>query len=326
MKPTGLVLSLFVIIGEGFAATPGGPEAALEESQTQAEACLQAGKIGDAISILSGGVRGARERGYYGSYLAGALTDLGTLYQDTDRPADAGRVYTEAIRILKSQGDSKQVLMTALKNFGRLRVAQGRSTEAERLYQEAEQVALSLSDGPVEALAGIWSGLADIYIGAGRYREAGELAERAVSLLETNGQPAKAGAPLFLLASIAWHKRDAEETERFLRRAIAAWEEYLGADHPTYAAALGCLAAILSRTRPDEAEQLFRKSLDTLETKPGGKPIVFAGVLMLYSQHLKSHGHKTEGKDIERRAELVYARHGLRDRAGQTVDIMMLQR
>src|SRR5689334_9709487 len=88
-------------------------------------------------------MRLARGRGEAGSELAGALSDLGSIYQDSDGLADAARCYSEAIAPLKGGGESSSRLLVARRNLPRLRLTQTRYSEAEKLYRGALELAVS---------------------------------------------------------------------------------------------------------------------------------------------------------------------------------------
>src|SRR4051794_17144536 len=153
------VLPLFVLItGECLGAASGAADPTVEECRSRTAVLLREGRIEAATEAASSCVVEARRSGATGTDLALALNDLGTLYHDADRLAEADRAYAEAIRIWKGQDGSGSYLLALLRNMAGLRFAQGRYTEAERLYREAERSGMALFAKATPEIADVWNG------------------------------------------------------------------------------------------------------------------------------------------------------------------------
>lgn len=126
---------------------------------------------------------------------------------------------------------------------------------------------------------------------------------------------------LFLRAKIAWKENQLTEAERLIRRAIDLWRQSLGSPHSTYASGLTSLAVLISRKSPGEAEQLFRQSLQVLQTQFGPEHPYAGFTLVLYSRHLKYLGRKNEANNLKRRGEQILARHSHENLLGHTLDV-----
>jgi hypothetical protein len=156
-------------------------------------------------------------------------------------------------------------------------------------------------------------------------------ASSAKSLVRRFGTPPEASTTnksrwpsIFLLSRIAYHEGSEKQAESYLRRALDFWRESVGPEDPHYASGLACLAFVLSRRRPDEAERLFREAIDRLQAGTNSQPSHLGAAIMLYSEHLKSHGRKKEGQSFEQRARLILDA-GLTGAAPYTVDVMELR-
>jgi tetratricopeptide (TPR) repeat protein len=322
MAHSNSLLVLFVVIRCSLATSMAEPDAALKDCRSVIPAQVREARMETAIRALSECVAAARQQSIEGKELAAALNDLGTLYHDGDRLTEAARAYAEAIRLWKREGDSRLGLLAPLRNLAAVRLAQARYAEAERLYREAEEIVASLFTPESPEMADVWTGLSETYFAVGRLERARELAERALGVAEPNRQ-VLAGVSLFILAKIAWQRKDKTMAQFYMRRAVAAWEGSLGPRHQTYASAVASLAVMISPAHPQEAERLFQLALRVLETSVGPRHTYFASVLLDYGRHLKSNGRKREGEDLKRRAELILAAAGA-GRQSRTVDVMAL--
>ena len=308
-----------------FSSEIGARSGAPQTPRPQAADRLRPGRTEEGTGILAEAIRVARRRGEAGLELAGALNDLGSLYHDADRLPEAARCYTEAIAILKARGESNSNILVALGNLAGLRLAQTRYSEALKLYREALEVAVSEFGSDSPEAATVCNGLAETFLGARRYLEAREFSERALAILETSGSDANKAVSLFILSKVAFQQGAMERAESWLRRAIGAWRTSVGVGHPSYASGLASLAIVLSPSRPDEAERLFRQALEILRDTLGESHRYSGWVMSLYSHHLELHGRKTEAKDLKRRADLILTGQSLRNLLGHTVDVQTLR-
>ena len=294
------------------------------EVKRQANEHMREGHTAKAAEVLEIAVRSARNRGDRGAEMAKFLNDLGTMYQDWDRLRDAENCYTEAISILRRCSCADKTLAIASGNLAALRLRDRRYSDAEKLYRQSERLTTAAFGPGSPEIAAIHTGLADTLLMAGRYREARDHGERAVSLLETSVENPELGFALSVLGKVAWHERQFNEAESLFRRSIAAWRVSVGPRHESYGSGIAALALFLSSTKPEEADQLFRQALTILEAKLGPNHEYTASTTLLYTDHLESHGRKAEAKTLKRRAKLTLAEHARRNQLGFTVDVKSL--
>jgi tetratricopeptide (TPR) repeat protein len=295
-----------------------------KDVKRQANEHLREGHTAEAAEFLDTAIRGARKRGERGVEMAKFLNDLGSLYHDLDRLRDAEHCYTEVISILQRCSCAEKTLAVAFANLANLRLREGRYSDAEKLFRQAERLTAGAFGSGSPEIAPVHRGLADLLLITGRYRDAREHAERAVSLLETSVKNPELGFALSVLGKVAWHERQFAEAESLLRRSIAAWRVSLGPSHESYGSGIAALALFLSPTKPEEADQLFRQALTILEAKLGPNHGYTASTMLLYTKHLESRGRKAEAKALKRQAELTLAEHARRNQLGFTVDVQSL--
>jgi tetratricopeptide (TPR) repeat protein len=321
-------------------------EPSWEKSLDEAAAQVREGRMEEAARTLAEGIRAARQRGETGLHIAGTLNDLGTIYHYMDRLQEAGHCYAEAVALLQARGDSPPILADALSHLARLRMLEKRYAEAETLYRKAERVAApelqeprALMSGKSSAhahgpatepqvgarLATVYYGMAEVLLSMKRPREAREYAERALAMVPASLHHASRGAAFVMLSRVAWQEGAYEEAERLMRDALHAWTTSIGIEHPSYASGLASLAALLSPTRPSEAEKLFEQALRILEAKLVSNHSYRGRVMLMYSEHLQSRGRKREAKDLKRRAEMILTGQATKNQLGFTVDIQTLR-
>jgi tetratricopeptide (TPR) repeat protein len=285
---------------------------------------LRQGLTIEGQNALESGIQSARQAGASGPELAEALSDLGTLYQDSGRFLDADRAYTEsAARWRQLSADPK--LATALQNLASLRLLQAKPSEAENLLVEAERIVLKAYGAEASKLVPVLNGLTDVYYETGRYNEARRSSERALALLKNADEDPQLGNALFLLAKIEWRQKRETEAETLIRRAILVWQTSLGSQHPTYASGLTSLAVLLSRKNPDESERLFQESLAVMGKRLGSDHPVTGEILLLYANHLETVGRKREAKEMRHLGNAIAARHSRENLLGHTIEIRALR-
>jgi tetratricopeptide (TPR) repeat protein len=285
---------------------------------------LRQGLSADGQKVLESGIQLARQAGASGPELAEALSDLGTLYQDSGRFLDAERAYTESVARWRRLSANPE-LATALQNLASLRLLQAKPSEAENLLLEAERVVLRAYGVEAPQLVPVLNGLTGVYFETGRYQDARRCSERALSLLKNAEQDPQVGNALFLLAKIERKQKRDTEAESLIRRAILVWKTSLGLQHPTYASGLTSLAVMLSRKDPGQSERLFQEALGVMEKQLGSDHPVTGQILMLYAEHLEAVGRKGGAKKIRQRGNAILARHSRENLLGHTIEVGSFQ-
>ncbi len=295
-----------------------------DEAKRRANEHFRQGRMTEAVASLDTAIRAARNRGERGAEMAKFLNDLGSLYHDLDRMRDAEHCYREAISILQRCSCGDKTLAIAFNNLASLRLRERRYSDAEKLFRQAERLTAAAFGSGSPEIAAVHTGLADTLSITGQYREAREHGQRAVSLLETSVKNPELGFALSVLGKVAWHEQQFNEAESWLRRSIAAWLVSVGPRHESYGSGIAALASLLSLTKPEEADQLFRQALNILEAKLGPNHGYTASTTLLYTKHLESHGRKAEAKALKRRAELTLAERARENQLGFTIDVKSL--
>jgi tetratricopeptide (TPR) repeat protein len=314
----GLALLLSVALN---AAEPERVEFDWAALHLRAMGLLQQGKVAESQRLLEDSIQGARLRGESSTGLAGALNDLGTVYQNEGRLREAECAYREALsHLTRLPGANLRVGLT-LWNVATLRLAEGKPSEAEKLYLDAKRILSSGDRTPSPELAVVLCGLADVYRETGRYEEARRAAEDALKIMRGTGHDSQVGVAVFLLGKIAISQHREAEAEELVRRATELWRTSLGPHHPAYASGLATLATVLARKNPSEAVRLFDASLQILEKYVGAEHVWTGYTLLAYAKHLETIGRKKEGQQLKRQGEAILARHFRENLLGHTIDI-----
>jgi tetratricopeptide (TPR) repeat protein len=277
---------------------------AWRKSMREATTLLNQQHREEAARVMESAIREARNVGQPDDAIAGALNDLGTIYHEMERYADANRCYKQAISTLEHCAPSSPKMVTALVNLAGLRVHQLKYSEAEKLYQRAERISDSKLASNSPTLASVYHGLSVLLVRKRSFPEAREFGERALCLL-AGTKDQNLGGVLFLLGKIALEQRRLEEAENLIRRAIAVWRTSDGEDGPQYASGIVALAALLSAKDPSQSEGLFHQALEIIPARLGTRHSLNGLALLAYSKHLQSHGRKDQAKELRRRAEEI---------------------
>jgi tetratricopeptide (TPR) repeat protein len=205
---------------------------AWRKSMREATTLLNQQHREEAARVMESAIREARNVGQPDDAIAGALNDLGTIYHEMERYADANRCYKQAISTLEHCAPSSPKMVTALVNLAGLRVHQLKYSEAEKLYQRAERISDSKLASNSPTLASVYHGLSVLLVRKRSFPEAREFGERALCLL-AGTKDQNLGGVLFLLGKIALEQKRLEEAENLIRRAIAVWRTSDGEDGPS---------------------------------------------------------------------------------------------
>ncbi len=315
---TTRILTAFALAGPLFAARE---EPNWNDLRYRSAALLKAARLAEAEDLLTTNIVTARQRGEVSTGMAEALSDLGALYHDSARFSAAERAYKESIFLWERVPGTQPNHGTTLGNFAALRLAQGRPSDALKLYRRAAHVLGFTDDTADPKLIWISCGMANAYWETGRRDDAKRALDHVLTVLPSPGHESELALALFQRAKIAWEENQLFETEQLIRRAIGIWKETLGPLHSPYSSGLTSLAVLISKRNPDEAEQLFRQSLEVTATRFGPGHVYEGYTLVLYARHLKDQGRKSEANKLKRRGEEILARHSRDNSLGHTIDV-----
>jgi tetratricopeptide (TPR) repeat protein len=162
-----------------------------------------------------------------------------------------------------SPGSSAQIGLRLCAALGWLWYTGGYATEGLRWYERAVGLA---GDRPSRELADCLAGMANLLLAKGRPDPARELADRAVSMARSIGDPETVAFGLSVLGTAEQHSGRSEDARRHLEEAVVLYRELLGPS-TRMGHALGNLAGIEAGSgNVESAEQLLIESLATHES------------------------------------------------------------
>lgn len=214
----------------------------------------------------------------------------------------AERIYKTALTQAHLAGDDLRAAVV-FQNLGRLLDRKGQTLEAEKAYLRAIG-ALTRSDTKDDKLfVRAYAGLAVVYLQSGQLAKAENLIRRGLA-----DHPAAAAADRASLAGslgvVLARKGRFEEAEQVFRQTA---EECAG--HPSEevreagAVAVANLAALqMLGGRADEAAELYRKALATMDELRNAYPTTLAATLSDYAGALRAKGDRDGAERLYRRA------------------------
>jgi tetratricopeptide (TPR) repeat protein len=280
--------------------------------RASAEASLQ-----QAVEMTERALGGDHER------LAPLLCDLGMLLVGEGRLPEAEARLRRCLAIDDADGtvrhlDRRARQVFTLEILGSLAIAKGEAAEGETLMRRA--VALSTLEpglGPAD-VADALNGLAKVIVDRGGTREAGRLAQRALSLYERvhDSRHAEVTEVLVTLAAVRAMAGEADEGLALLRRA-ARIAELENARPVVKAAAAANLGALwMSEGRYQDAEPLLEHALELGEQAVGtGHPGLLHPVQMLADCYRLRGRFPEAGALYERALTLARRAYGVRSAA-----------
>jgi len=170
--------------------------------------------------------------------VATSLNNLGALYQDQGRYAEAEPLHQRSLAIWeKVLGAEHPQVATTLNHLALLNQAQGSYAEAEPLYRRSLAI-LEKALGPEQPdVAASLNNLALLYHDQGRYGEAEPLYQRSLAIREKVLGPEHLDVATSLnnLAALYDAQGRYAEAEPLFQRSLAMWEKAFGPEHPNVA-------------------------------------------------------------------------------------------
>jgi CHAT domain-containing protein/Tfp pilus assembly protein PilF len=296
----------------------------------------QSGQKKEAIALAEQAVSLARTRlGLENRTTAIFLSQLGNLYRDDGRFAEAETTLKSAVAILEHGNTPTFDLAQALTNLGGVYLNQEMFAEAENLFKRA----LSIYDKlPPGKLRNLWRGnginnLAVLYgmegnasTASGRTEEANLAYDKAISMLDqVIPLWSKQFGPTHPNISVLLQnrgeafakKRQFDRAEQDLRGALRLKLQYLAAQNPTIASTENSLANVLiEQAHYPEAEQLLNSALEIrTDTLGPDHPSVARNLNALSVLYGKS-GDAARAVDFSRRATAAVIRHAATETLG----------
>lgn len=240
------------------------------------------------------------------------LNDLGTLYRDMDRYAEAEQVAKKAADILKAQyGSNHSFSAAATANLGQIYARQGRYDQALPIMKEA-LTAKEASVGPEHPMvATSLVGLAEIDLQQGKLDSAETLLDRALSIrkdklgLET---PDTAQV-LELMGQVKMRRGAKSDAQRILQKALDIRESLLGSDNALTSKTKVLLAEVLTAQASfDQAEKLLKQAIDQDSQSLGNDSARVAMDLDQLALLYKAMNRPADAKQASERAMAIKAK------------------
>jgi len=251
-----------------------GSVSAAENLSTQSGkviALMRAGKYAEALPLAEAMVA-QLEKGPPNKDFAGALNNLGQVYADMGRDAEAEPIYKRALAVMeKAAGIDSPDMAPELNNLAALYQRQLRYAEAEPLFKRA--LALrekGLPPGHPD-IGQALNNLATNYEKQDRHAEAEALTRRALAIYQRipGAEPAVATL-LNNLGQITKAEGRYADAEPPVKQSLAIRERVLGRDHVDVARSLNNLGDLYQRqNRFAEAEPIYQRALSIRERAVG---------------------------------------------------------
>jgi tetratricopeptide (TPR) repeat protein len=271
----------------------------------RAIALREAGRLADAERAGRRAVAAyLRAEGPGSPDLANALVELGRALEARDRLAQAAACHARALRILARaprHPDFQRLAIGARLALAGVARTRGALAEADRLNRRALADARRLGRrNPLVATA--LNNLGVLRKAEGRYAEAAAFYRRAAPLIPAADRQARATLH-HNLGGIAHARGRFAEAEPHARRAVQLREATLGATHPSVAADVAALAAVVEALgRLAEAATLYRRAAAIFRRRlsPAGleAALADAGLAAVEQQR----GRRTTARKLYRRA------------------------
>lgn len=206
------------------------------------------------------------------SDIARILTNLGSLYTQQFRYADAEASFKRALTILEKTTDlNRAQIAENLNHLAELNVLQDRTVDAVPIYTRSISIQDKMGTDGEYGVASTLIDLGNIYMQLGRFADASGMYKRAhetLSKMKGDRDPDVA-ASMFSLANAYSYMGRYKEAERLLQQALAKAEGFQNPNQYSLAAILKRLADnYLLMKMPIKSEQFYRRALEIYEKNP----------------------------------------------------------
>ena len=258
-----------------------------------------------------------------------AWNSMATMYDSMGRIAEAEAGYRRALKEAEaSTGKAGPEYALVLANLGSAYVETGQTAAGEKLLRQALAI-YSAADPPNELRVAIaQNGLAEVFCVERKYKEAGPLLTRALSVLEKYPTAWRETALARNSLGAVRHFEDKPEEGRGLMlQALAIMEQHWGPDHPMLVRVLNNLAlAEYGTGLREEAGQRLRRALDIAERRLGPEHPAYGFLLSNYAAFLRQTGDKSQAKALQAQSSQILRDSGRLNGVGEVIDINSLRR
>lgn len=240
-----------------------------------ARAAQAHGALREAAELATRAVQVFESDEEYAGDLANALVTLMSILADQGALAEAEKVAARTLALVSSFDgiDDEPVVrirVQTLGNAARIERDRARYAVAEGLLREALVLAERVL-GPEDAdVAFTLNHLGIVHKHQGRFDDGEIVYRRALAILEANKTGVELASIYHNLGGLEHARGRPEHGVRWARKSVAVREAALGADHPTVAADVAALAALLADLEEyEEAETLYLRAFRQFEQAYG---------------------------------------------------------
>jgi len=195
------------------------------------------------------------------AYLVVALNE-----QRLGRPADAQKTTDKALStVLKASGPESLELAATLEQASMVEQVLNDATRAEQFLRQAIAIREKNNGNLDKGLPNDLTILAFLYQGSGRSRDAIELYQRAISLVETSGSSVNLISPLEQLGVLYQSMGRNSDAENLFLRMLQVMEQHLGTTSPALQDPLSKLASLYHSTGEVSKEKEMQGRLNAIQ-------------------------------------------------------------
>ena len=284
---------------------------------SQAKICVSNGSLAQAEEHFKKASLAAKKKSpQYGDY-ATSLLNLGSLYCQEKKGAEAENCYKEALDIYKkAYGENTLETARAYNGLGDAYRLQEIYEKAAPWYEKAAKIREASAPEHTD-LADTSASLAECYGHLGRKTDAITLVKRAVSIRQKalgNRDPLVAKT-YFLLANLYEDTGKTQMAIPVYEKVVSVCETTYGAESPKVATTLEHLASMYQKEkRLADAEKTYKKALAIREKKPSDTAKIKA-CIKAYAQVLKQDNKSDEASKLE--SKLASSAAPAKDKGGK---------
>lgn len=261
----------------------------------------------------------------YPEEIALARGNLGALYQDLSRPAEAERQYVKADALLRGKSTPlSEILRSRISlNLASLFLETGQHGKAERIISELSKRNIEDKNDAARLRGTIGS----LHMVRGRYEEARREFLAALEWWNSQNDSMNAAVVLNNLGVLAMEQGDTKVAEAHLSEGVRLWQTMADPDSPASLRGMANYgAALVFNGKGAAAKDILERALGIAKRWHGENTLVTAQVAMLYSAALDTTGSKKEAKRLRTETQRIGAALAAIDPAVHTADILDLAR
>jgi tetratricopeptide (TPR) repeat protein len=323
MKMFNRILILFSTVAASLASTP---EAELSSKLKTAHKLIVDARYTDAVQELTAAIPTANSVDTRPQMRGVLFSLLGIAYQGSGLTSQAEYSFRRSIPLLESSPPT-ETLVKSVVILSSIYLASGRHKEVEKLPIASLTAALEAERRESVGLAGLLETSALLHAAAGRLDQAEPLFRRSLDLWKRTAGPQHLDTATCLNVfgvAFALNGKFAEGASR-LEQAIAILDQIDRDSERTLGAVLSLADAYLAMEQHKSANRLYKRALETIDTRFGSAHPFLLKTLVNYAETLKQLNNNTEAKRVKSRAKRLRAETGKHGMHAPTVHVSELK-